>query len=61
LRATRNNQQPVGLDERGEDVLENIFGVAGVRHAPADEMPQPRLLAVHGVGNPPILVGRHLL
>jgi hypothetical protein len=55
------HQQTVRLDELVEHVLQNIFGVARIRHAPADEAAQPRLLAVHDLGDPPILFAVHPL
>ena len=35
------HQPAVGLDQLEEDVLQDVFDVLGVGHAPADEVPQP--------------------
>jgi len=41
------HQQAVRFHQRGEDVLQDVFGIARVAHAPADEAAQPRPLPVH--------------
>ena len=38
------HQQPIGFDELVEDVLQNVLGIARVRHAPKNEIPQSRPL-----------------
>ena len=70
LRATRNSQ-PVtcsigisrrfGFDQLVEDVLQNVFGVARVGHAPANEVAQPGLLPRDHVGDPLVLFACHPL
>ena len=47
------HQQPVRLDEPVEDVLENVLGIARVRHAPANEAAQAGLLPFDRFGDPP--------
>ena len=47
--------------QRVEDVLQDVFGVARIGHAPANEAAQPRPLPIHDVGELFVLSGRHRL
>ena len=45
------HQQSVRLYQPVEDILENIFRVARIRHVPADEVEQPGSLPLYQFGN----------
>jgi len=49
--------QPVSIHEFVENFLEDVFGVAIVRDALADELAQPSLFPGNRFGDSPILVG----
>jgi hypothetical protein len=51
------HQQAVRFDEGVEDVLQDVFGVARVGNAAADEIPQPRPFPVDDVGQPVRRIG----
>jgi hypothetical protein len=53
------HQQPVRFDQFGEDLLQDVLGIARVGHAPANEVPQARLLAADDTGDPIVLFSRH--
>jgi hypothetical protein len=46
------HQQAVRFHEGVEDVLQDVFGVARIGDAAADEIPQPRPLPIDDVGEP---------
>src|SRR5690242_13968019 len=48
-------QQPIGLEQLGEDLLQDVFHVRLIRHPPADEVPEARALAGEVVREPPAL------
>jgi hypothetical protein len=49
--------QTVSSNQFIEDFLKNVFGVASVRDAGANELAQPCLFPRNNFGDPPILIG----
>ena len=54
------HQQAVRFDELGENVLQDVLGIARVADAPPDEVAQTDLFPLEDFGDPPVLVA-HLL
>jgi hypothetical protein len=55
------HEQAVSFNQFVEDLLENLFGVAWVWYAAADEVAQPRLLPRDHFGDPLVLFKHHLI
>jgi len=52
-------QHPDGFDQFAEHILQDVFGVARIRHAAPDKAPKPLALASDHLGDLPVLVSHH--
>ena len=55
------HQQAIGFHQFVEDFLSDVLGVAGIGNAAADEVAQPRLLALDYLGDSLVLFQCHPL
>ena len=53
--------QPIGFDQLVEDLLQNVFGVLLVGHAPADEAFEFGAVELNQVGDPLVLLASHII